>query len=251
MNKQPKLYLQTDPRWKNKDYSARGEHTTIGASGCGPTSAAMIIETLTGKTYTPEDACKWSLEHGYKAVKHGTYYAYFVPQFAAMGISCHQLNWNSVYHKPTANVHDTAFDLLKQGYYLIALMKAGNWTKGGHFVVVWEKDNKVHINDPYSTKPNRVLGDIKTFRNEAAYYWAINATDYNKNKIKEEDTMAVYKHLQDVPKSYQPTIKKLMEKKVLVGYKDPDPKRLDDNIIDVSEDFCRVMTTLDRLGKLI
>ena len=130
-------------------------------------------------------------------------------------------------------------------------MKAGNWTKGGHFVVVWEKDNKVHINDPYSTKPNRVLGDIKTFRNEAAYYWAINAVDYNKSKTKEENTMAVYKHLQDVPKSYQPTIKKLMEKKVLVGYKDPDPKRLDDNIIDVSEDFCRIMTTLDRLGKLI
>ena len=56
MNKQPVSYLQTDPRWKNKDYSAKGESTTIGASGCGPTAAAMLIETLTGKTFTPVDA---------------------------------------------------------------------------------------------------------------------------------------------------------------------------------------------------
>ena len=36
MNQQPVSYLQTDPRWSAKDYSARGEKTTIGASGCGP-----------------------------------------------------------------------------------------------------------------------------------------------------------------------------------------------------------------------
>ena len=41
-----------------------------------------------------------------------------------------------------------------------------------------------------------------------------------------------------------------MEKKVLVGYKDSDPKRLDDNVINVTEDFCRVMTVLNNMGKL-
>ena len=28
----------------------------------------MLIETLTGKTFTPVDACAWSVEHGYKAL---------------------------------------------------------------------------------------------------------------------------------------------------------------------------------------
>ena len=308
MNKQPVSYLQTDPRWKNKDYSAKGESTTIGASGCGPTAAAMLIETLTGKTFTPVDACKWSLEHGYKAVKQGTYYAYFAPQFAAHGIKCYQLSWTNVYHNPKSSIHDKAFELLKQGYYLIALMKKGLWTSSGHFVVVWWEDGWVRINDPASKAALRLNGDMNTFRNEAAYYWVIDARSYNNggnnqtnkpttgngtytvkagdtlskigkqlnmdwkeiaelNKLKspytirvgqvlkiptkEDDKMPVtYKHLQDVPSSYRPAIEKLMKKKVLNGYSDPDPKRLDDNIINVTEDMCRVFTVLDALGKL-
>lgn len=42
MNKQPVSYLQTNPQWANADYSAKGEKTTIGASGCGPTAMAMV-----------------------------------------------------------------------------------------------------------------------------------------------------------------------------------------------------------------
>ena len=87
MNKRPVSYLQTDSRWAKKPYRVPGENSTIGDSGCGPTAAAMLIETLTGKTYTPEDACAWSVAHGYKALKAGTYYAYFAPQFAEFG-SC-------------------------------------------------------------------------------------------------------------------------------------------------------------------
>lgn len=41
-----------------------------------------------------------------------------------------------------------------------------------------------------------------------------------------------------------------MEDGSLMGEQDPDPTRLDDNIINVSYDYCRIMTTLDRRGKL-
>ena len=95
-------------------------------------------------------------------------------------------------------------------------MKKGNWTSGGHFVVVWWEDNKVRINDPASTKDRRLNGDINTFRNEAAYYWVIDARSYNdhtKKSEKEEETVPTYAHLQDVPQSYRPAIQKLMEKK--------------------------------------
>ncbi len=68
--------------------------------------------------------------------------------------------------------------------------------------------------------------------------------------FKEDDEMVTYKQLKDVPASYQPTIRKLMEKGALVGKSDPDPDSLEDNILDVDEIYCRVMTTLDRLGKL-
>lgn len=179
MNKRPVSYLQTDARWKSKPYRVQGESSTIGDSGCGPTAAAMLIETITGKAYTPEDACKWSVEHGYKAKNQGTYYAYFKPQFAAFGIECDMLNWVNTYGKPDHANHKKAFDLLKQGYYLIALMNKGLWTGSGHFIVVWWEDGKVRINDPASTKEARVNGDPQTFKSQVKYYWWVDARQHN------------------------------------------------------------------------
>ena len=82
---------------------------------------------------------------------------------------------------------DKAFSDMSQGYYLIALMKKGTWTGGGHFVVVWWADDKIRINDPASTRDKRLNGDPATFRNEAAYYWVVDAREYNNGTIKQED----------------------------------------------------------------
>lgn len=179
MNKQPVSYLQTDARWKNKDYSAKGESTTIGRSGCGPTCAAMLIQTMTGENFTPADACSWALKRGYKAANQGTYYSYFVPQFKAYGIVCERLNTDNLYGNKTSPVHAKAFDLLKKGYYLIACMGKGLWTSSGHYIVVWWEDGKVRINDPASTKAARLNGDMATFKSQVKYYWAIDARAYN------------------------------------------------------------------------
>ena len=179
MNKKPVLYLQTDPRWKNVSYSAPGESTTIGRAGCGPTCAAMLLTTLTGKEITPVDTCAWSLAHGYKAKGQGTYYAYFKPQFAAYGIGADQLSWTKTYGKPDSEIHDRAFEMLKEGYYLIACMGKGLWTSSGHFVVAWWQDDKVRILDPASTKDSRVNGDIETFRSQVKYYFWVDARKYN------------------------------------------------------------------------
>ena len=140
MNKRPVSYLQNDPRWKDKPYRVPGETSTIGSAGCGPTCAAMLIETLTGKTFTPEDACNWSIQHGYKALKQGTYYSYFKAQLAAFGIDCEQLDWTSTYGKPNHQNHQKALQMLQHGYYLIALMNKGTWTSAGHFILVWWAD---------------------------------------------------------------------------------------------------------------
>lgn len=179
MNKRPISYLQTDPRWRSRPYRVKGESATIGSSGCGPACAAMLLSTLTGRTVTPVDTCAWSVEHGYKAKGQGTYYSYFAPQFAAYGIRCWQLNWTNAYHNARAKSFDEMVGYLKQGYYAIALMKKGTWTGGGHFVVVWWADGKVRINDPASTRDKRVNGDPAVFRNEAAYFWIVDARGYN------------------------------------------------------------------------
>ena len=182
MNKRPVTYLQTDKRWKSLPYQVKGETATIGGSGCGPTAAAMAIETITGQTFTPVDACRWSVAHGYKAKGQGTYYGYFRPQMAAFSIECRQLLGSRLNRQPGHKIHDQVKQYLNDGYYVIALMGPGTWTSGGHFVLLWAWDDKVRINDPASTKAARLNGDPATFRKEARNYWLIDARDYNKEE---------------------------------------------------------------------
>ena len=57
-----------------------------------------------------------------------------------------------------------------------------------------------------------------------------------------EDDMVCYQTLDDVPEYYRPTVEKLARSGALKG--------TGADTLNVSEDFCRVMTVLDRLGKL-
>ena len=62
-----------------------------------------------------------------------------------------------------------------------------------------------------------------------------------------------YATLEDVPKSYCPSVKKLMDAGFLAGYnggKDGDITTIADNTILVDETFCRIVTVLDRAGAL-
>ena len=247
MNKQPVYYLQNDPRWKDKPYRVPGETATIGGSGCGPTSAAMLIETLTGKTFTPVDACKWSVDHGYKALNQGTYYAYFTPQFAAFGLDCQMLNWTNTYGKPDHANHETVAEKLREGYYAIALMGKGLWTSNGHFVVLWWQDDKVRINDPASTKDARLNGDIKTFRSQVKYYWLIDARDYNKEvpDVTEERVQElidaavkaaqpkVYTSVEECPEWARPAVQAAVAKGVLRGDQADRLHLTDDNLVSL------------------
>jgi len=70
------------------------------------------------------------------------------------------------------------------------------------------------------------------------------------NKMTKEDVLAAvnerlaaqtYTSLADVPVYYRAAVEKLVEKGVLMG---------DGNSLNVSEDLCRTLTVLDRLGKL-
>lgn len=180
MNKKPISYLQTDKRWSAQPYRVPGEQSTIGSAGCGPTCAAMVIATMKDKSVTPKETCLWSTKHGYKALNHGTYYSYFKPQLAAYGIDCQQPLSSRILNQPNHAIHEKVKQYLSQGYYVIALMGPGTWTKSGHFVLVWNWDNKVRICDPASTSQQRLNGDPATFKNEVRLYWLVDAMAFNK-----------------------------------------------------------------------
>ena len=180
MNKRPVYYRQGDPRWGAKPYRVPGESSTIASAGCGPTCAAMAIAALADRSVTPETTCAWSVAHGYKALQQGTYYSYFKPQLAVYGIACRQLLDSRILSQPNHPVHEQVRTNLRQGYWAAALMGPGTWTKGGHFVLVWDWDEKVRILDPASSADSRSNGDPAIFRREVRNYWLIDARAYNR-----------------------------------------------------------------------
>ena len=188
MAQQPVIYYQTDPRWKNIPYAVKGESSTIGGSGCGPTSAAMILATWADKNVTPKTECAWALKNGYKALNSGTYYQYFVPAFKRYGLKCTWLSSTNIYGNSTSPLHAQAKEAVDKGNLVIACMGKGNWTRSGHYIVVWKiEGNTIYINDPASTKTARTRGDYSLFKKQVKYYWVINnpGTTTQKEGVKE------------------------------------------------------------------
>jgi len=258
MNKKPVSYLQTDSRWANISYSVPGESTTIGKSGCGPTSAAMLLATLTGDTsINPKTECKWALEHGYKALKSGTYYGYFVPAFKRYGLMCRWLNAANIYGNASSAYHAQAKAALDNGHYVIACMGKGNWTSSGHYVVVYGIDrDTVYINDPASTKKARVEGSYSMFKKQVKYYWVVDTPSWMKGvedmteaetrKIAQEEIWnnvpapVVYNTIAEVPDWARGTVQKLIDKGFVNGALDGK--------LNLSYDLVRILVINDRAG---
>lgn len=181
----PISYLQTDTKWANKDYSAKGETTTIGKSGCGPTAAAMVIASLADSTVTPAVTAKWSLDHGYKALRQGTYYSYFSPQMAAYAIDCQQINGSTVYHGAgsAATVNKKILDSVKAGNWAIVCMGPGDWTSSGHFILWYGVDAAGYalIMDPNSQKESRCRAKVSTMQYQAKYYFEVKVPSGEKS----------------------------------------------------------------------
>lgn len=198
MIKMPISYMQADPRWSSISYSVPGENTNIGRAGCGPTCAAMVIASIADSSVTPETTAAWSLKHGYKALRQGTYYTYFVPQLAAYGVKAEKLNNANIYKAKTSaakSTHKAITKALQSGDWVIACMGKGNWTSSGHYVLAWKTDGEhVWIHDPASTKAGRIYNTLDFWMEQIKYAWRIHVEEQKEkgdDEVVENKTMAV------------------------------------------------------------
>lgn len=176
MNSQPVVYYQTDKRWASQSYAVKGEVTTVGASGCGPTAMAMVLATWADKRVTPATECAWALKNGFKALRHGTYYAYFAPAARRYGLTCTQLNGASIAGQVNHPLHATVLAAVKAGDLVIACMGPGNWTRSGHFILLWDVDavrDIAYVNDPASSLPRRTRGSWQLLKKQVKFYFRI------------------------------------------------------------------------------
>ena len=63
-------FNQLDERYANQPYGT--DH--IGGYGCGPTSMAIVVSSLTSETVDPLQMARWAYEHGYWCSKSGSYH---------------------------------------------------------------------------------------------------------------------------------------------------------------------------------
>lgn len=247
----PISYLQTDPKWKSHNYSAKGESRTIGSSGCGITCAAMVIATLVDKTVTPVTTAEWSMANGYKALDQGTYYSYFTPQGKKYGLDWKKLNTSNlrnVSKSVSKPIHSQALSAIKNGDMVICCMGVGNWTSGGHYILWYGIDGtNVLINDPASTRTSKLKAPLETLQNEVKYYFVCKtpvsktSNESNDNLSKtEDDEMIIYKTIKDVPDWAKETVTKLMSKKLLNGG--------ENGVLNLEHNMLRGLVINDRAG---
>ena len=167
-------YNQTDSRWRNHQYSSVEDSSqTIGTSGCGPTSAAMIVTAIKG-TITPSEMGDLFVKYGYRSANSGTYWSAFRWVADVFDIG----------YQECSNL-DTAINLVRNNNYVVVSVGNGLFTTGGHFIVIVGIDgDTLKIYDPYlysgkfdtSTRRGKVIVDgntvycrINNFRNYANY----------------------------------------------------------------------------------
>jgi hypothetical protein len=162
MNKRPVYFKQSDPKWRNIPYTIDGDkNETIGASGCGPTCAAMIIASIKDSKVTPVEMCKLAIELKDRTANNGTEWEFFWKVAAKYDMPFKQLSSTK-----------EAVEAIKDGSYVVCSMRPGKFTKGGHYILAWDfKDNNILVHDPASTVYERTYGDIKTFETQCKQYF--------------------------------------------------------------------------------
>ncbi len=130
------LFLQWDERW---GYAAYGS-SSIGISGCGPTCLSMIVYGLTDNAMaTPDKVARYSEEQGYYIEGTGTSWDLMTTGAASFGVTGEELSLDESAMKRE----------LDEQHPIICAMREGDFTAGGHFIMIYGYDKKgFQVNDP-------------------------------------------------------------------------------------------------------
>ena len=116
-------FNQGDSAWNQNGYC-------IAKAGCGPTSMAVVITSLTGKWVTPLDTAIWGYQHGFYS-REGSAHEMIPAMATAYGLRCQGVGTD----------YQEIKKALKAGKPVVCLMGPGYFTRGGHFMVLVAIDN--------------------------------------------------------------------------------------------------------------
>jgi len=163
-------YLQWDPKWKNVKYSTHTSKQTIGNSGCGTTSMAMILATWEDSKITPVETSKWAVDNGYRTYDSGTDWDFYKWIFKKFDCFEKYIETSSIVTLEAA---------LREGALAVCSMNSNDnkfWTSKGHFIVARGVDNTYfYANDPNkdTTPRKQEKSKFKKCLKQAFIFWPI------------------------------------------------------------------------------
>jgi hypothetical protein len=150
-------FNQLDQRYANQPFGT----DNIGGYGCGPSSMAIVVSSLTDEIVDPIAMAKWAYENGGWCKGQGSYHSLIPNAAKAWGLNVEGCK---------ASEPQRILDALSQGKLVVALMSRGHFTTTGHFIVLrGVQDGKILVADPASTSRSQKAWDLSIILNEAGH----------------------------------------------------------------------------------
>lgn len=153
------LYIQWDQRWAYYPYGQE----IIGTAGCGPTCLSMVVVGLTkNTTYNPQYVSKYAVNNNYLSDS--------MTKWSLMEEGCKRLG---VYATDVPLNKTSMIKQIKAGNPIIASVRAGDFTTGGHFIVIKQVvNNKFIVNDPNSEDNSQKQWTYEQLAKQIKAMWA-------------------------------------------------------------------------------
>lgn len=155
------LLIQWDKRWAYRSYG----NQFLGVTGCGPTCLSMVVCGLTGNTqWDPSRMAEWAEQQGYYVPGAGSAWSLMTEGAALFSLT----------EKTLALDNETILAELREGHPIICSMGPGDFTTGGHFIVLsgLYEDGSVRVNDPNSPKNSKKQWEINHLVGQMKGAWA-------------------------------------------------------------------------------
>ncbi len=150
-------FNQLDQRYANQPFGTGN----IGGYGCGPTSMAIVVSSLTDEIVDPIAMARWAYENGGWCKGQGSYHSLIPNAAKAWGLNVAGCK---------ASEPQRILDALSQGNLVVAIMGKGHFTTTGHFIVLrGVQDGKILVADPASTSRSQKAWDLSIILNEAGH----------------------------------------------------------------------------------
>ena len=162
-------FNQLEEPWASLPYAS----STVANSGCGPTSMAIVISTLTGKNVTPEMTKSFAEDNGEYVQGQGTSHSFIGNAAAHWSLTCERVGKDRM---------DDVVQALKEGKMVVEICEAYTITGGssGHFIVLTgvTSDGYITIADCASRERTGKVYSVETIKSygrdlSAGAFWII------------------------------------------------------------------------------